>query len=280
MVTTVPLIVETDAEHGGRWTSLRGGGREWLWHSPDPARATARPGQHFIDAGGLEECVPTVRGTPDHGDAWSRRWRRSGDSQLVQCPDFVLLRRIIAQDSALIARYTLHAEPGYHFIWAAHALLDLRPEASLAAPAGTLTRLYPEAAAALDQPWPDTQPFVTGNWPGPCGIRLDRLGPDDGTAVGAILLDCPQVTVHDGPHSLSFALRTDAPAPVSVALWRNLRGYPPADPYRSIGIEPMLGAAWDRADALPGDAAIVPVEGRLSWDLHITATRLDCESPA
>jgi hypothetical protein len=27
---TVPLSVRTDAEHGGRWTSLIGAGREWL----------------------------------------------------------------------------------------------------------------------------------------------------------------------------------------------------------------------------------------------------------
>lgn len=47
-------------------------------------------------AGGIEKCVPTVRGTPDHGDAWSRPWHETG----VDCPDFTLRRVIGSQDGA------------------------------------------------------------------------------------------------------------------------------------------------------------------------------------
>src|SRR4051812_19226613 len=99
-----------DPAHGGRWTSLSAAGREWLWHrpavnaagpasaparsasaavgpasapagpaptsasEPGPARSSVRPGAAFVDAGGVEECIPTIRGVPDHGDAWSRPW--------------------------------------------------------------------------------------------------------------------------------------------------------------------------------------------------------------
>jgi hypothetical protein len=102
-------------------------------------------------------------------------------------------------------------------------------------------------------------------WPTP----LAALGPDDGTAVGAILVDCPAVTVADGER-LTFSL--DAPGqPVSVALWRNLGGWPPAGPYRSIGVEPMLGRVFDLADAGPGDAAVVPPSGVLEWRLRVSA---------
>jgi hypothetical protein len=72
------VTVAVDSVHGGRWTSLRAAGREWLWHRPDPARAGVRPGDPFVDAGGVEECIPTVRGRPDHGDVWSRPWTATG----------------------------------------------------------------------------------------------------------------------------------------------------------------------------------------------------------
>ncbi|TQF02830.1 hypothetical protein E6W39_11880 [Kitasatospora acidiphila] len=279
MVTTLPLTLHTDLAHGGRWTSLRTSEREWLWRRPDPARATVRPGDAFVDAGGLEECIPTVRGVPDHGDAWSRPWQRDADTDVLQCPDFVLRRRIETGPVALRALYELHADPGYRFLWAAHALLDVTPGAHLIAPDTTPTRLFPEAAELLDRPWPSGTHHLTGPWPAPHGLRLDRLGPDDGTAVGAILTDCASVTVTDGPDTLSMALHTDADVPVSVALWRNLRGFPESAPYRSIGVEPMLGSVFDLAEAGPHDAATVPPGGTLRWELTITATTTRTSTP-
>ena len=138
-----------DLAHGGRWTSLRAGEREWLWRRTDPARSQVRPGQAFVDAGGIEEC------------------------------------------------------------------------------------------------------------------------PADGTAVGAILTDCPQVTVADGPDTVTFRLSADG-QPVSTALWRNLGGFPQPEPYRSIGVEPMLGRVFDVASAGAGDAATVPASGVCTWRLEIT----------
>lgn len=263
--TALPIAVATDPEQGGRWTSLRAGGREWLWRRPGTARATVRPGDAFVDAGGLEECVPTVRGVPDHGDAWSRPWRRDGGVETMRGPAFALTRRIAVGGSTARTDYTLEARPGYRFIWAAHALLD--------APEGTPTRVFPEAAGLLTGAWPPGATHVTGEWPAPCGLRLDRLGPDDGTALGAILCGCRHATVIDGSDTLSLRLRADPGVPVSLALWRNLRGFPGSDPYRSIGVEPMLGAVWDIAQAGARDAATVPADGELHWRLELTAAR-------
>lgn len=269
----VPLTVRTDPAHGGRWTSLRAADREWLWHRPDPARATVRPGDAFVDAGGLEECVPTVRGDPDHGDAWTRPWRRIGDTDVLECPQFVLQRAIRPGPHSLRASYRLSADPGYRFLWAAHALLDLTEAARVTAPTGLPTRIFPEAAHLLRRPWPDGARHLTGPWPAPHDLRLDRLGPDDGTAVGAIILDCTDVRVTDGRDALAFSLHADTDVPVSVALWRNLRGFPASSPYRSIGIEPMLGSVFDLAEAeAAADAATVPACGELRWELRITAT--------
>jgi hypothetical protein len=237
-----------DLAHGGRWTSLRAGDREWLWSRPDPLRDTVRPGDSFVDAGGLEECIPTVRGKPDHGSAWSRPWRDlGGGSAVLVADDFELTRTIRHENDTVVADYRLAAVPGWSFVWAAHALLDLSTSARLHAPAGTVTRVSDPA------PWP---------------LRLDRFGPDDGTAVGAILIDCPEVSVCDGPDELTFALSADS-QPVSTALWRNLGGFPQPNPYRSIGVEPMLGRVFDLASAGPGDAAVVPASGVCEWRLIV-----------
>ena len=239
------MTVSVDPARGGRWTSLRAGGREWLWSRP-AERCSVAPGDPFVDAGGIEECVPTVRGVPDHGAAWSRPWTGG----VVDCGEFTLRRDLSIVDSSVVARYRLDAAPGFRFIWAAHALLDLSASARLEAPAGTEVRLDGGAVAE----WPD---------------HLAALGPDDGTATGAILVDCPTVTVADGER-LTFAL--DAPGqPVSTALWRNLGGWPAPDPYRSIGVEPMLGRAWDLAEAAPDDAAVVPPTGICEWRLTVRA---------
>jgi hypothetical protein len=248
------VSVSFDPSLGGRWTSLAAAGRSWLWHRPDPARAF--PGASFVDAGGVEECIPTIRGVPDHGDAWSRPWTAtSSTSAFVETGEFKLTRSFDAGAAALVASYRLEAVPGWRFLWAAHALLDVSESATLSAPKGTLT--------TVDNSGPT---FSGGPMAWPAG--LERLGPDDGTAVGAILLDCPTTTVADGER-LTFSL--SAPGqPVSTALWRNLRGWPVENPYRSIGVEPMLGRVWDLADAGPGDAAVVPASGVCEWRLTVT----------
>ncbi|MDZ5443559.1 hypothetical protein U2F26_12545 [Micromonospora sp. 4G57] len=270
----VPLRVGSDHRHGGRWTTLRGGGREWLWRRPDTGRDGVRAGDPFVDAGGLEECLPTVRGRTDHGDVWSRPWRTTGPgAATIECPDFTLTRRLTDRSGVVVADYRLQADPGYRFIWAAHALLDVSPTARLEAPAGTPTRLYPEAAALLPAgPWPAGRPWLSGTWPTPAGLPLDQLGPDDGTAVGAVLLGCPTVRVNDGADRLTLHLDCDG-QPRSTALWRNLRGWPTDGPYRSIGVEPLLGGTFDLAEAGPDDAAEVPPSGEVTWRLTISAHR-------
>ncbi|MFF4754638.1 hypothetical protein ACWD5R_25745 [Streptomyces sp. NPDC002514] len=271
---TVPLDVVTDPAHGGRWTSLRHRGREWLWRREHTGRHGVAPGDAFVDAGGLEECVPTVRGTPDHGDAWSRPWTRDAGTDSVRCDRFALARTLRATADGVEADYVLTAEPGYRFLWAAHALLDLSERAALKAPDGARTRLFPEAARLLGRPWPAGAPWVEGAWPTPLGLRLDRFGADDGTAVGAVVAG-GRCCVHDGPDRLAFAVEAEG-QPLSTAVWRNLGGYPDGRPYRSIGVEPMLGRVFDLDEAGPEDAARVPASGEVRWRLTLSA---ECRCP-
>jgi hypothetical protein len=272
VVTAGQARVSVDLDHGGRWTSLRLTEREWLWRRDDPRRGAVAPGDAFVDAGGLEECVPTVRGQPDHGCAWARPWRDlGGGAAEADCGQFTLWRRIAVDEARVTAAYRLTADPGYRFVWAAHALLDISDTATLLLPPGTQVRLYPEAAPLLARPWPDGAPFVAAAWPGPDGLRLDRLGPDDGTAVGAIAPGTASATVCDRDDRL--VLRLSSTCPASVALWRNLGGFGDGEPYRSIGVEPMLGSVFDLAEASGEDDAVtVPAGGSVEWELQITGT--------
>jgi hypothetical protein len=246
-----PLAVEADLDRGGRWTSLRTPDREWLWHNPDPAVARARgavtPGAAFVDAGGVEECLPTVRGEPDHGAVWSRPW----SDGCVTADGFHLQRRIDV-DGALTVDYTITGPPHAPFVHAVHALLDVSPDARLETP-GVRT------AYLVDQD-------STVAWP----AGLDRLGPDDGTATAAVLPGCAAVTVVDGLDALAFTWRAE---PASLLLWRNLRGWPEASPYRSIGIEPMVGTTASLADPAPGGPARLGPDGVFRWQLTVTAWR-------
>jgi hypothetical protein len=180
---------------------------------------------------------------------------------VVDCPDFRLTRRIDTDSGAAVADYTLTAEPGYRFVWAAHALLELSASARLGIEGPAVTRLYPDEGAR----------WVTGAWPLVDGVPLDRLGPDDGTAAGAVVLT-PRISVQDGRDTLHLSVEA-AGQPVSIALWRNLGGFPCDAPYRSVGVEPLLGRVFDRSEAADGDTAVVPASGHVTWRLTITAHR-------
>ena len=268
-----PLTVETDPSHGGRWTSLcalppaslpsehgelRVPAREWLWHHPDPeiarARQQARPGAAFVDAGGVEECLPTVRGEPDHGAVWSRPWSAGTDGAHVVADGLRLDRRIRA-DGTVTVDYTITGQPHAPVVHAVHALIDVSPAARLDAP-GVRTAHLLDGGAVV--PWPS---------------GLDRLGPDDGTATAAVLPGCTAVTLHDGADALELAWRSPSGAPCSLLLWRNLRGWPDAAPYRSVGVEPMIGTAATPDAPGTGRPARLGPDGTLRWQLTLRAWR-------
>lgn len=299
MVTELPTNeVVVDLDDGGRWTSLFLGGREWLWTGPGLLSGPRTGLTSYVDVGGLDECFPTVRGTPDHGGLWNQPWGsldEDDDWDVVQYGEAVLLRRFnggetpteVTETGAIWADYRLIAPAGYRFTWTAHTLLDCAVGAHLSAPTGTTCRLYPEAVPFLKNPHPPsspqaqtsaiapsltaaTEPWIEATWPSPGGIEVETYSPTDGSAIGAVLVDLSSIAVQDGDDELTFSLSCPG-QPSSVALWRNLGGFPEGTPYRSLGVEPMLGRVFDLAEAGTGDAATVPESGELTWRLVVSA---------
>lgn len=267
--STSGVSVIFEPEQGGRWTSLRGPlGREWLWRRElaEADRLAARPGDPFIDAGGLEECCPTIAGAFDHGDNWSQPWSDEGNGNFaVTGHGYRLSRRISIVASAIVSDYQLEAEEGLRFIWAGHSSLDLSEAAQIIAPEGHRTRVWPEHWRT----WPNTEQ-IEGPWPAPIGVPLDELR-SDGTATFCMLLDLTSITARDGDAEIRFQL--DAPGqPVAIALWRNLGAWPADTPYRSIAIEPAIGWHFDRDHVEPPEVGLVPACGEVTWRLTISAT--------
>ena len=255
--------VEVDAGHGGRWSSLRGrSGREWLWRGDAPERFTAGPGDPFVDAGGMEECLPTIGGVPDHGDAWARPWRPDGDGLSVTGDGYHLWRRISVDDTGLTCAYRLTAEPGWWFVWAAHTRLELSTAAYLDAPAGRFMWVN------------DPDGTTSTHWPDFRGTDVSRLGDPDGLALMIILPELPAMTVVDGDDRLTMRLSVlSGPGqPSGIAVWRNLYGAPAGAPCRQVAVEPMLGYSPTLSLANEGEAAVVPASGVVEWTLSVDAS--------
>lgn len=261
-----PLTVRTDPALGGRWTSLATPEREWLWRNPRVApaeRAAVAPGDPFVDAGGGEECFPTINGPSDHGEVWSRPWTSSGAAARAEAGDLALTRRLTTHDGVVRADYAIDGPPGAGVLHAVHLLLDVGPDARLEVP-GRPDVLVVE--------WPAPGDTTPATWPDAGGVPLDVLGPDDGTARCAVVAT-DRVDVVDGADRLSLRWGTPYPAPVSLVVWRNLGGWPDAGPYRSIGVEPLLGAETNLDRAARARRAYLDATGRVSWHLEIGASR-------
>ncbi len=260
------VTVAVEPELGARCTSIRSAaGREWLANRSqlNEARAAVRPGDPFVDAGGLEECFPTIAGAFDHGDVWSKPWRAHGDSAAIDGDEYHLERTTTVRDAGVTFSYRLAAEPGFPFVWAGHASVDLSNDAKIVAPAGTRTRLWPDHWRT----YPEVEQ-VEGPWPSPLGRPLDGVR-EDGTAVFLMLLDVRELSLIDGGDRLTFRLEVED-QPIAIAVWRNLGRWPEHDPYRSIAIEPAIGQHFDRDLAGEGEVGLVPASGIVEWRLIVS----------
>ena len=126
------------------------------------------------------------------------------------------------------------------------------------------------AAVPVGRPiWVNSDRGTTSTqWPTFDTTDISRLGDADGTALMIIIPELSEITVIDGQDSLTMRLQV-AGHPFAIAIWRNLCGWPTDGPYRSVGIEPMLGYSPTLALAGDGEAAVVPATGRVEWSLTI-----------
>ncbi len=129
---------------GGRIASLvSSSGQEWLWHR---ARASERdglgPSPNFVDIGGVDECIRTISGTPDHGAMWTKVGEGSDEDAVASTDEFVLHRRIISADAPVLNSH-LVAEPGHRLLLAGTPPPSSNPAGAMASPRGGGRRARP-----------------------------------------------------------------------------------------------------------------------------------------
>lgn len=262
----VPLLVTSDVTLGARWTSLRSqaehGSREWLWKNPDQRlvweRMMVGPQSPFVDAGGGEECFPCVREPWDHGLVWNRPWSRSGDIDTVEAEGYQLRRRMAHVDGEVVVDYEASAVTASEALHATHLLLDLSHDA----------RLVP--GEHVDPVFVDERPDDEIASMGSIERFVETLGTGRRSAVCYVLPSCRRLRIYDRSDVLEMELDGAAELPLSFIVWRNLSGWPSGDPYRSIGIEPSLGAGVSIPSTRP-DGSVLLRAKPTTWQLRLRA---------
>ncbi|MDF1503575.1 hypothetical protein [Roseisolibacter sp. H3M3-2] len=171
---------------GGKISSLRLAGREWLWTSdvlpwsaPDERLAADDAASYveLADTGGFDECLPTVgacrlpadvRGfgglaLPDHGELWSQYAPTERVEGAGRAPELVtrwrgrrmpyaLTRAVtIEPDGAVCMRYALESrgDVPMPFLWSSHPLLPLTPDTRLDLPVAARVRVWAQHGVDL-----------------------------------------------------------------------------------------------------------------------------------
>lgn len=168
--------VTIEPAFGGKITSLRLAGREWLWTSDviarrvpdDTMRADDASYVELADSGGYDECFPTVGACtvpadvpryggvplPDHGELWSREpaieLREGTDGRRVIATwsgsrmPYTFARSVhVAESGSVTMRYAAanHGDVPLPFLWSAHPLLPLTDRTRVRLPVGARLRV-------------------------------------------------------------------------------------------------------------------------------------------
>lgn len=266
---------------GGRLTAMELGGRQWLWQSDVIPLAPASDGASYLetgDAGGFDECFPTVAPCrvpgwvrtfggielPDHGELWSRtpelvvRTAPEGQQAIVAWRGIRLPYRFeravrVAPDGSVRTDYRLTNDGGERlpFLWAAHPMFPLTEATRLVLPDGDRLRVHARHQIELGEARSEHRwPYVRGS-----GKAHDFAEPWTVAKRYAckLFVDLTEghVTLREGEHELVASFETaDVP---HVGIWINKRGWTPfrrEEPYLNLGLFPGIGAPDALSEAL------------------------------
>lgn len=292
------LLIRLMPELGAKVCSLRDRrtGREWLLPSqlPGGIYRQAAYGSDFsqFDTSGLDECFPTVSGSPhldasvqwpDHGELWSRPWavEAQADALLARIEGhawpYTFTRRLSLQGESLCLDYTLenHAERPFHHLWSIHPLLNVAPGMRLLLPP-SLREAFVNGAShpklgtfGEKRPWPELVPGWDASivQPAACGRAVKLYFPH--VPEGAYGILDPGTG-----EALTFSWnRRDMP---HLGLWLCYGGWP-GDAYPghlTVALEPCNGMPDRLLEAAERKACAVLGPGeRASWSLRIRSHR-------
>jgi len=271
--------------------SLAGSDDRELLHPPLHPYVTATDTSSFedSDAGGWDECFPSVAActlhgiqVPDHGDIWRRPWDATIRNE-------ALLAHVTAASAPLrFSRWmqldgpTMHlrysvANTGAHgadFLWSAHPLFQVEEGDRIVLPE-TVHQVHVENSSA---------PFVLSrgfcSWPRAeltSGAHLDlsTIGRPDGVTAHKLFagpLTVGWCGLYRERLNLGIVLRFDPGQTPFAGLWISHAAWPPGNTRAkqyTVALEPTMAPcdALDRAVALGRAPHLLP-QGEFSWPLQ------------
>ena len=299
VVTLIPTL-------GGKISSLVVKGRELL-QAPLHAYGPRNQSMSFAegDAGGWDECLPSVAGctvetvagpviVPDHGDLWRVPWKvlERGESSITlrgKCVSLPLelTRSLIVSERAagweLELLYSL-TNSGSHAVpwsWSAHPLFAVEAGDRIVLPASIQTlRVEGSAAERLGRSgdtlaWPMAK-LADGN---EADLR-EALGADSG--IGDKLFAGPLKSGNDGWCSLErkaaglrLTMKFEVAATPYLGLWICYGGWPEADGPKQVcvAIEPCTGPV-DSLAATGVWTRVLEAGDTVSWPMTLKLEKL------
>jgi galactose mutarotase-like enzyme len=288
-VENASLCVSVLPERGGKLTSLRTrpDGLEWL-HPPLRPYAQARSDGAFeqSDAGGWDECLPSVAGStgvPDHGDLWRLPWSVTRQGQGLQMSADALSaplrfhRHLSLNGSALALRYRVEniGSGTAEFVYSAHPLLQVEEgDRILLPPSVTSLRVESSAGERLGPSgarcgWPLAYDSRGRE------VNLSRVGPADGATAEKLFagpLAEGWCALYRARLRRGIVFRWDAAVLPYVGLWISLGAWPASSGARqyTVAIEPSNAAcdSLDTARSL-GLATALAAGQSVTWSMEV-----------
>ncbi len=289
------LMVAILPEIGGRVTRLvdQRTGRDWMAQGGD--RVDAREDAAFLaeQAGGWDECFPTVspwdasdtvwgRQLRDHGDIWGRPMTvtDAGPDWMTvkrETSEYSFARTLRLDAASLVADYAVENLTGQPmpYLWAMHMLLATGPGDRIClAGIDRLAATYVSLEGSV-------LPITAVDWPagdGRIGFPLDHVQAAMGFA-GKFYAPVPKVAiarVMGATGGLQFGWDGDQVG--HLGLWLGCGGWPTVGQVHQIAIEPTTASADHLGQAMEAGQAVVLHPGQIvRWSVRLTM--LDEGSP-
>ncbi len=284
---------------GGKVVSLIAkaeSGDHELLHPPLHAYTTASDSSGFelSDAGGWDECLPSVAACtahgamiPDHGDVWRRPWRASSDgTSLTASVDAFSVpvhfsKRLSLSNSTLLTEYSAQ-NPTAHvaeFLWSAHPLFQVEEGDRIVLP-GNVADVHVEGSTINSLAredgrcaWPMADSSA-GSW-----IDLSQVGPLDGTTAHKLFagpLTNGWCGLYRSKLQLGILVQFDPRLTPYAGLWISHGQWPAGGKHRqyTVALEPTFAPcdALDKA-SITGRSMVLAPGRTFSWPLHLSVAQ-------
>ena len=258
-----------------------------LLHPPLHAYSAATDISSFAlsDAGGWDECLPSVAGCksagieiPDHGDVWRKPWTAvvKNDALLAHVSAFsVPLRfsRWLSVDGPTMhLRYSVTntGNHGVDFLWSAHPLLQVQEGDRIVLPE-TVDEVHVEGSTVVRSAtcsWPHAE------LPGGGHVDLSTVGPLDGVTSHKLFagpLSIGWCGLYRAELKLGIVMRFDPGQTPFAGLWISHGAWPHGSGLKqyTVALEPTMAPcdALDRAVEHGYARHLIP-QAEFSWPMQ------------